>query len=133
MTRRDHRTPRLGGLWIWLGLWPAGLAVGVSALADREKPPVTLADYARWETLAPGACALARRQVAGLRDHQGGRQVRDAGQGPRPGRRCQDQVIPFGAPPFSRTTHAGWPSRSARPRTSGSATRPRRHGRALRR
>ena len=55
MTRRDHRTPRLGRLWICLGLWPVGLAAGVSALADGEKAPVTAADYARWETLAPGA------------------------------------------------------------------------------
>ena len=55
MTRRDHRTPRLGRLWICLGLWLVGLAAGVSALADGEKAPVTAADYARWETLAPGA------------------------------------------------------------------------------
>jgi dipeptidyl aminopeptidase/acylaminoacyl peptidase len=55
MSHRDHRAARLDWLWIWVGLWPASLALGVSALADEGKAPVTAADYAKWETLAPGA------------------------------------------------------------------------------
>ena len=39
--------------------------------------------------------ALARRQVAGLRDHQGRRQIRAPGEGRRPGRRCQDPGVPL--------------------------------------
>src|SRR5262249_56990277 len=42
-------------LWIWVGLWLAGFVPGAMALAGEGKPPVTPADYARWETLAPGA------------------------------------------------------------------------------
>jgi acetyl esterase/lipase len=97
MTHRDDRTAALGWLWICVGLWAASLAAGGSALADPGKAPVTPADYAKWETLAPGAWLSpdGRWLAYGITKGDGtyelrARALNPAGDG-------KPQVFPFGA------------------------------------
>ena len=96
MTRRERRTARLGWLWIWLGLWPAGLAPGVSASADGGKVPVTPADYAKWETLAPGALLSpdGKWLAYGITKGDGKYELRARALGPAADARAE--VVPFG-------------------------------------